>query len=65
MEITVTAEAARVAQELDVRTVVPIHDEGWKHFREGPAAVEPAFREAGPADRVRWLNAGEPVTLDV
>ncbi len=59
------AEGVRVAREFGVKTLVPIHYEGWKHFREGRDAVVRTFREEGIAERVRWLSPGEPVTLDV
>jgi L-ascorbate metabolism protein UlaG (beta-lactamase superfamily) len=58
-------EAARVATELDLRTLLPIHYEGWKHFREGRADAEQAFAAAGVSDRVRWLAAGQAETVDV
>ncbi|HEX6391280.1 MAG TPA: MBL fold metallo-hydrolase [Solirubrobacteraceae bacterium] len=57
-------EAVRVARDFDVTTLVPIHYEGWKHFREGRDTVVRTFREHGIADRVRWLSAGEPVAID-
>jgi L-ascorbate metabolism protein UlaG (beta-lactamase superfamily) len=59
------AEAARVAREFDLKTLLPIHYEGWKHFREGRAAAEQTFASAGVADRVRWLPAGQAQTVDV
>lgn len=59
------AQAARLARELSIDQILPIHYEGWKHFREGRAEAEHAFAEAGVADRVRWLPAGEPVSVDV
>ncbi len=53
-------EAARVAGEFGLRTLLPIPYEGWKHFREGRADAEREFASAGLADRVRWLPAGRP-----
>ncbi len=47
-------------------TVVPIHYEGWKHFREGRDAIERALA-AAPSEvknRFRWIPLGEPVELD-
>jgi L-ascorbate metabolism protein UlaG (beta-lactamase superfamily) len=58
------AEAARVAAELELRTLLPIHYEGWKHFRQGREEVERVFEEAGIEDRVRWLGAAEPQTIE-
>jgi L-ascorbate metabolism protein UlaG (beta-lactamase superfamily) len=59
------AEAVRVARDFGLKTLVPIHYEGWKHFRQGRAEIEAAFREAGIEDRVRWLEAATPQTLEV
>jgi hypothetical protein len=63
--IKVTATPARVASEFSLKTLLPIHYEGWKHFREGRAAAEQEFAASGVADRVRWLRAGvaEPVEV--
>ena len=47
------------------RTAIPIHYEGWKHFRQGRDAIEREFA-AAPAevrDRVRWLPIGVPIDL--
>ncbi|WP_131105493.1 MBL fold metallo-hydrolase [Ornithinimicrobium sufpigmenti] len=44
------------------RVAVPVHYEGWSHFRSGRPAVEEALALA-PSDvrhRVRWLIPGEP-----
>jgi L-ascorbate metabolism protein UlaG (beta-lactamase superfamily) len=61
------AEAAELCGLIDPRTIVPIHYEGWKHFREGRAAAERAFAAAPGelAARVRWLELGAPATLEV
>jgi L-ascorbate metabolism protein UlaG (beta-lactamase superfamily) len=59
------AEAARVASEFGLKTLLPIHYEGWKHFREGRADAERAFAAAGVADRVRWLAKGQAEAVEV
>jgi L-ascorbate metabolism protein UlaG (beta-lactamase superfamily) len=61
------AEAAELCEQIDPRTIVPIHYEGWKHFREGRAAAEHAFAAASGelAVRVRWLELGAPAMLEV
>ena len=59
------AEAARVAGEFGLKTLLPIHYEGWKHFREDRAAAERAFAAAGVSDRVRWLTAGRAEEIRV
>jgi L-ascorbate metabolism protein UlaG (beta-lactamase superfamily) len=56
-------EAAAAIREIDAETVVPIHYEGWTHFKQGRAAVEDEFGRAGIAGRVRWLQPGQPMEL--
>ena len=41
------AEAVRVGAGFELQTLVPIHYEGWKHFRQGRAEVESACRGGG------------------
>jgi L-ascorbate metabolism protein UlaG (beta-lactamase superfamily) len=58
---TMTAhDAVELCELVRPRTVVPIHYEGWKHFRQGRAEIEREFAHA-PQDfqqRVRWLPLG-------
>jgi L-ascorbate metabolism protein UlaG (beta-lactamase superfamily) len=68
LRYTMTAEdAIELTGPMHPTTIVPIHYEGWKHFRQGKAAVERAFAKApdGFAERVRWLQIGTPATLNV
>jgi L-ascorbate metabolism protein UlaG (beta-lactamase superfamily) len=58
-------EAAHVAREIDAETVIPIHYEGWSHFKQGRTAVEEEFERAGIADRVRWLELGQPTQVNL
>jgi L-ascorbate metabolism protein UlaG (beta-lactamase superfamily) len=57
-------DAVELCRLIHPRTVIPMHYEGWKHFRQGREAVERAF-DAAPEVRetVRWLPIGEPVEL--
>jgi L-ascorbate metabolism protein UlaG (beta-lactamase superfamily) len=60
---TMTAhEAVALAELLQPRTIVPIHYEGWKHFREGRTAIEAEWSTAPSSfrDRVHWLDIGAP-----
>ncbi len=50
---------------LDPSTIVPIHYEGWKHFRQRREEARRAFDESPLADRVRWLRAGVAGELSV
>jgi len=59
------AEAIELCQQMKPRTVLPIHYEGWKHFRQGREAIEAEFADAPEAFRrsVRWLPIGQAVSL--
>jgi L-ascorbate metabolism protein UlaG (beta-lactamase superfamily) len=62
LRYTLSARAAvQLCDLIRPRIVVPVHYEGWKHFHEGRADVERAFR--GTAHDVRWLPIGEPVAI--
>jgi L-ascorbate metabolism protein UlaG (beta-lactamase superfamily) len=65
---TMTArDAVELCGLVRPRTAIPIHYEGWKHFREGREAIEREFAGA-PEDirgRVRWLPIGERTELAV
>lgn len=57
-------EAVELSALIQPRTIVPIHYEGWSHFREGRAAVEEAFApHPALAAKIRWLEIGEPTEL--
>jgi L-ascorbate metabolism protein UlaG (beta-lactamase superfamily) len=66
LRYTLTArEAVELCALVRPRTVVPIHYEGWSHFKQGRDAVEREFARA-PEDfrrSVRWLPLGDAVTL--
>jgi L-ascorbate metabolism protein UlaG (beta-lactamase superfamily) len=59
-------EAVELCGELRQRVTVPVHYEGWKHFREGREAIERAFAAAPDEVRrsVRWLPIGTPVGIE-
>ncbi len=59
------AEAIGLLEEFKLSTLVPLHYEGWKHFRQGRGELEAAFAAAGVEQRVRWLKAAMPVELEV
>ncbi|MGY1714047.1 MBL fold metallo-hydrolase [Geodermatophilus sp. SYSU D01106] len=53
-------QAARVARLTAPRVVVPVHHEGWSHFRQGRAGAERELA-AAPEDvrrRFRWVERG-------
>ncbi len=66
LRYTMTAEdAVELCGLLDPQAIVPIHYEGWKHFRQGRAAAERVFTASPLAERVHWLEAGTPTDLAV
>jgi L-ascorbate metabolism protein UlaG (beta-lactamase superfamily) len=59
------AEAVELTGLVAPRVALPIHYEGWKHFRQGREAVERELAGA-PADvreRFRWLEIGTPTEV--
>ncbi len=63
---TMTArDAVELCRLIRPRAAIPIHYEGWKHFRQGRAAIERELAGA-PEDirsRIRWLPIGVAVDL--
>jgi L-ascorbate metabolism protein UlaG (beta-lactamase superfamily) len=63
---TMTAgDAVELCGLVRPRTAIPIHYEGWKHFREGRQAIERELAAAPPdvRERIRWLPIGTAVDL--
>ena len=58
-------EALRAVKALNPRTVIPIHYEGWKHFREPRAEAEKQFTSGRMINMVKWLPLGEPVAIEI
>jgi L-ascorbate metabolism protein UlaG (beta-lactamase superfamily) len=64
---TLTAKGAiELCERIKPRQAIPIHYEGWKHFREGRDDVERELDNAPPRvrDAFRWLAIGEPTALE-
>jgi len=68
LRYTMTAdEAVELCGLLRPEAVVPIHYEGWRHFRQGREQIETALA-AAPADlreRVHWLPIGGGTEIGV
>ena len=66
LRYTMTArDAVELCRLVRPRTAIPIHYEGWKHFKQGREAIEAELASA-PQDirgRFRWLAIGEAVDL--
>jgi len=66
IRFTLTAkEAVRITRTLNPRTVIPIHYEGWSHFREPRVEAEKQFSEMEINEKVQWLPMGIPVDVEV
>jgi len=61
------AEAVELCGSLRPHTAIPIHYEGWKHFREGRETVERELAQAPQEVRGawRWLEIGVPTEIEV
>ena len=59
------AKAVETVGLVRPRTTLPVHYEGWSHFRDGRSGLERAFAAAPDdvRDTLRWLPIGEPVDL--
>jgi L-ascorbate metabolism protein UlaG (beta-lactamase superfamily) len=63
---TLTAkDAVELLELVRPRTVIPVHYEGWGHFKQGRDAIERELARAPEAVRrsVRWLPIGEAVDV--
>jgi L-ascorbate metabolism protein UlaG (beta-lactamase superfamily) len=58
-------DGVKAARALNPRTIIPIHYEGWKHFREGRTILEKSFATAGLSECVRWLELGQPTDVEI
>jgi L-ascorbate metabolism protein UlaG (beta-lactamase superfamily) len=66
LRYTMTArDAVELCERVQPRTAIPIHYEGWKHFRQGREAIDAELATAPPdiRRRFRWLPIGVAVDL--
>ncbi|MDQ2895606.1 MAG: MBL fold metallo-hydrolase [Actinomycetota bacterium] len=59
------AEAIDLCRELQPETILPLHFEGWRHFREPRDEAVMQLAASPFSARVRWPAAGEAMTLEV
>jgi L-ascorbate metabolism protein UlaG (beta-lactamase superfamily) len=58
------AEAIELVRLIRPRRVIPIHYEGWSHFKQGREAIEAELADAPDVrELVTWLPIGEPSTV--
>ena len=58
-------EAIQLTRTLDPQTVIPIHYEGWKHFKENSADARKSFDESDIKEKIHWLPLGKSVDVDI
>ncbi len=63
---TMTAQdAVELGQQLKPQTIVPVHYEGWKHFRQDRSAAREVLDHSELGNSVLWLEPGMPTELTV
>jgi L-ascorbate metabolism protein UlaG (beta-lactamase superfamily) len=64
--LTFTAgEMVQVARACPKSLILPLHIEGWQHYSESRKDVEAAFAREGLSKRLRLLDRGETLLLDL
>ncbi|MEZ5078869.1 MAG: MBL fold metallo-hydrolase [Solirubrobacterales bacterium] len=60
-------EGAELIGLLRPAVAIPIHYEGWGHFRQGRSTIEAELEDAPDEvrERVRWLPIGDPTAVEV
>ena len=58
-------EAVRVVHTLKPHTAIPIHYEGWKHFKETGAAAGKVFEASDIREQIHWLPLGESTAVEI
>jgi L-ascorbate metabolism protein UlaG (beta-lactamase superfamily) len=59
-------DAVELVRLLRPASVVPVHYEGWSHFRQGRDDLVAALNEAPDVvERFRWATRGEPLSFTV
>jgi L-ascorbate metabolism protein UlaG (beta-lactamase superfamily) len=56
-------EAVELCGLLNPEKIIPIHYEGWKHFRQPRSEAERVLAGSSLGSRVVWLTAGEPTDV--
>lgn len=51
-------QAVQLLHDTEAEVVIPMHFEGWNHFKEGKEALQKVFREAGVDNRFKILGPG-------
>lgn len=66
LRYTMTAEdAVHLGRQLNPQTIVPVHCEGWKHFRQDQSAARDILASSELGGSVLWLEPGTPTEVTV
>jgi hypothetical protein len=60
MDVNDVIETARAFPEA---LIVPVHYDGWQHFKQGGDDLKRSFETLGFADRLMMLKPGEPTEI--
>jgi hypothetical protein len=60
MDVNDTIETARA---FPGDLIVPLHCDGWQHFKQSGADLRGSFDALGFGDRLRMLEPGRPVEI--
>ncbi|MEU1532069.1 MBL fold metallo-hydrolase [Streptomyces fagopyri] len=63
LPMPVALRAARAAEILGARTVIPVHPDAWEHCATAPGTQREAVARHGLQDRLLLLAPGTPITL--
>jgi L-ascorbate metabolism protein UlaG (beta-lactamase superfamily) len=59
-------QAAKVCSDIEARTVIPLHYEGWTHFKQqNRSQYDAAFEKMRILSRVNWLKYGERTEVEI
>jgi L-ascorbate metabolism protein UlaG (beta-lactamase superfamily) len=58
-------EAAELLALVNPRTVIPVHYEGWSHFKQDRDEAEPQLASSAVGAAVHWLDPGDSATFVV
>jgi L-ascorbate metabolism protein UlaG (beta-lactamase superfamily) len=56
-------QVVEVCRLLEPRLVIPVHRDGWTHFREPAEQLRATLTQAGLSERCRFLGLGESTSL--
>jgi L-ascorbate metabolism protein UlaG (beta-lactamase superfamily) len=57
------AEGVELIRLMRPRVAVPVHYEGWTHFRESESVLRQTLSNSDVRDRIHWLTPGAPAEV--